>query len=187
MEGLQRLGQAIYHYLKAKNPFFKGGIHGVAFVRGKGVHPGRVSRSLMHITDIYPTILALAGLNSDNNMLSSYVRDYLKTLDGFNVWDTISKDGHSSRREVLVNIDPRQDRWGESLYPDIFDTGIRAAIIYKKWKLITGFGHMIYAQKVCPEIQTPEYIHSKLNKTGNVDYWASRYWAEKILLEVRLR
>ena len=73
---------------------------------------------------------------------------------------------------------------GENLlYPDIFDTGIRAAIIYKKWKLITGFGHFIFAQRVCPELQTPEYLDSKLNKTGNVEYWAKYYWAEKYCLQ----
>ena len=81
--GFTEMGSSNKPLSEGKGSLFEGGIRGVAFVRGKGVRPGRVSRSLMHITDIYPTILAIAGLNSGSKILSSSVRDYLETLDGY--------------------------------------------------------------------------------------------------------
>ena len=167
--GYQPFGSSNYPLSGGKDTLFEGGIRGPAFVRGKGIRPGRVSNSLMHITDIYPTVLSLARphnhLQTENYTLTSSLKEYIKTLDGFNMWGTISEDGPNPRKEALININPHQARWGESLFPDIYDTGIRSAIIYEKWKLVTGFPYKIFAQIYYPP---SKYINEKLNRTINV-------------------
>ena len=87
-----------------KATLYEGGIRGVAFASGKGINPGRVSNSLMHITDIYPTIVALTQQNIKQR--EDPFKDYFKTLDGYDVWSTIAKDTQSPRHELLINIDP---------------------------------------------------------------------------------
>lgn len=56
----------------------------------------RVSRQLMHITDWLPTLYAAAGGNPSN----------LGYVDGYNMWETLSRGWRSPRKEVLLNIDP---------------------------------------------------------------------------------
>ena len=42
------------------------------------------------------------------------------------------------RKELLHNIDPKYNHRGEKLFPNTFDTRVRAAIRVGDWKLITG-------------------------------------------------
>lgn len=113
-----------------KKWLYEGGIRGVAFAHGRGIPGGRVSDALMHITDIYPTIAHLAQ--------PSRAPDPKLRLDGFNMWGVLSRGEESPRSEVLVNIDPLHGSYGESQFPEIYDTRIRSAIIRGHWKLITG-------------------------------------------------
>ena len=136
-----------------KGTLYEGGIRGVAFARGKGIKPGRVSNSLMHMTDIYPTIVALAQQNIKQR--EDPLKDYFKTLDGHDVWSTIAKDTQSPRHELLVNIDPVTPVRGPSLYPDLYNTGIRSAIIHGPWKLITGYCKRPYDQPHDPPVIDP--------------------------------
>ena len=71
-----------------------------AFIYSAGRLPsaaGRIENGLLHITDLLPTFVHLAGgsLAGSNG-----------ALDGFNVWSTIATGAASPRTEILHLIDP---------------------------------------------------------------------------------
>lgn len=126
---------------------WEGGVRGVGFVAGPLImRPGTVSRELIHISDWLPTLVALAGGSTNPT----------KPLDGFNVWNTISKGLASPRLELLHNIDPlyndiapcpgRKNKLtlaqmdsGNSRAFSGFNVSIHAAIRFSNWKLLTGY------------------------------------------------
>jgi arylsulfatase B len=77
---------------------------------------GRVSNSLIHVTDITPTFLEAAD--------SVYYEKTKDELDGISIWKLLRKDGEPEREEILLNIDP--------IY------NMSAIIADKKWKLVQG-------------------------------------------------
>ncbi|XP_072120226.1 arylsulfatase I-like [Mobula birostris] len=116
-----------------KGTYWEGGIRGVGFVHSPLIEKkGRVSRSLAHITDWYPTLVSLAGGN---------LSGVSPPLDGHNLWPTISRGKKSPRREILHNIDPlhtpaRSGSWEEG--QGLWNTAVQAAIRQGDWKLLTG-------------------------------------------------
>ncbi|XP_070561320.1 arylsulfatase J-like [Ptychodera flava] len=80
-----------------KSTLWEGGVRGDAFIHSKFLEkPKRLCSGMMHITDWLPTLYHIAGGNVSD----------LHHLDGFNMWDTISRDIPSPRTEILHNIDP---------------------------------------------------------------------------------
>ncbi|XP_062410585.1 arylsulfatase I isoform X2 [Sardina pilchardus] len=132
---------------------WEGGVRAVGFVSSPLLEkPGTVSRELIHISDWLPTLVNLAGGSTYG----------IKSLDGFDVWKTISKEMASPRLEILHNMDPLyvdiapcSSDPGLTLPPEVaprpvpiisrinqsdgFDVRIHAAIRYKEWKLLTGY------------------------------------------------
>lgn len=102
-----------------KTTLFEGGVRGVAFVTGgDNVFPskarGTQSNDLWHCTDIFATLLPLAGAPVP------------ATADGVDMWPALSGDAKGTRHEVLINL--LNDEPGKlPLY---------AAIRVDNWKLI---------------------------------------------------
>ncbi|XP_010764665.1 arylsulfatase I [Notothenia coriiceps] len=118
-----------------KGTYWEGGIRAVGFVHSPLLKKkGVVSRALIHVSDWFPTLLGLAGAPQSNH-----------SLDGHDVWETISKGWPSPRTEILFNIDPVSrkpgDPYDKALVLNgfgIWDTAVRAAIRAGDWKLLTG-------------------------------------------------
>lgn len=80
-----------------KASVWEGGVRGAGLLWSPSiVNPGRVADQMVHITDWLPTLITAAGGN-----LSA-----LGPVDGMDVWDTLTQDLSSPRKEFLVNIDP---------------------------------------------------------------------------------
>ncbi|CAN7938271.1 unnamed protein product, partial [Ixodes hexagonus] len=100
----------------AKETLWEGGVRVPAFVWSPrlGTKP-RVSNQLMHISDWLPTLYAAAGGDAST----------LGTIDGLNMWRSLSQGSTSPRKELLLNIDPLNKI---------------AALRYKQYKLVVGEG-----------------------------------------------
>jgi len=94
-----RRNQGCNYPLKGgKDSFWEGGVRAVGFVHSKLLkQKGRVSTEMIDATDWLPTFYHLGG--GDVNQIQ-------ETIDGMNVWDTISEEKPSPRTEILHNIDP---------------------------------------------------------------------------------
>ena len=100
-----------------KGLLYEGGVRVPAFAVWPGVlEAGAVARGLIHMVDVYPTLLKLAGGSLESTKGGP--------LDGKDVWTTISKGQSSPRDEILINITP-------------FNGAIRCG----DWKLVCN-GHL---------------------------------------------
>lgn len=94
----------------AKGTYFEGGVRVPCVVQWKDrVRAGAVVKEMLHVVDLYPTLVALAGGTLDG----------CRPLDGKEAWATIAEGAKSPRTEVLLNA-----------------TSTRGAIRVGKWKLI---------------------------------------------------
>ncbi|XP_025098632.1 arylsulfatase B-like [Pomacea canaliculata] len=112
-----------------KDTLWEGGVRGVGFVHSNLLAQKReVSRAFVHVSDWFPTLVKLAGGSLNGT----------QPLDGFDQWPTVSEAKASPRTELLHNIDILTPPSGTRLYPNLFDTRVRAAIRVGDMKLITG-------------------------------------------------
>jgi len=97
-------------YREGKGTNYEGGTRVVAIANWPGRIPAGVTvDEMIHVVDIYPTLVGLAGGSTDKS----------KPLDGKDVWATLASGKPSPRTEVVYNIEP-----------------FRAAIRQGDWKLL---------------------------------------------------
>ncbi|XP_077987935.1 arylsulfatase B-like [Glandiceps talaboti] len=80
----------------AVQTLFEGGIRSPGFVHGKMLKKtGYVNNELIHISDLFPTFINLAGGNIDPGL----------QLDGMDVWETLSEGKPSPRKGAILHYD----------------------------------------------------------------------------------
>lgn len=81
----------------AKGTLYEGGVRVCAFATWNGRIPaGSVVNQPIHIVDVYPTLLKLAGAPLEQKL----------PLDGRDVWPTIAEGQPSPHEEILLNATP---------------------------------------------------------------------------------
>jgi arylsulfatase A-like enzyme len=97
-------------YRDGKGSLYEGGTRVVSLANWPGhIRAGSTVDEMIHVVDMYPTLLGLAGGQLGKN----------KPLDGMSIWQTISERNPSPRTEIVYNVEP-------------FRAGIREG----DWKLI---------------------------------------------------
>ncbi|CAB0000909.1 unnamed protein product [Nesidiocoris tenuis] len=103
-----------YPFRGIKNSAWEGGNRVAAALWSPLIKkPKRIADQMMHMVDWVPTLYSLAGLNTTD-----------LNVDGVNVWDALSEDKPSPRKEILYNIDDVGNPY--------------AAIRRGDWKYVTG-------------------------------------------------
>jgi arylsulfatase A-like enzyme len=78
-----------------KLAYYEGGIRVAAVANWPGrIKPGTVVNEMMHIIDLYPTLINLAGGSLKQKL----------PIDGMDVWDTIAKGKPSPRYEIVHGL-----------------------------------------------------------------------------------
>ncbi len=81
----------------AKGTLYEGGLRVPACASWAGtIKPGTVVDEPLHIVDLYPTLLKLAGAPLEQKL----------PLDGMDAWPTIAQGRPSPREEILHNVEP---------------------------------------------------------------------------------
>jgi len=94
-------------YRDGKGSLYEGGTRVVALANWPGhIKPGSVIDGMIHVVDMYPTLVGLAGAPIQTN----------KPLDGLDMWPTLAAGQPSPRTEIVYNIEPfragiREDDW----------------------------------------------------------------------------
>ena len=83
-------------YRDGKGSVYEGGTRVVALANWPAQIKPKVIDEMMHIVDIYPTLVGLAGSQLGKN----------KPLDGVDVWSTISEGKPSPRVDLVYNVEP---------------------------------------------------------------------------------
>jgi arylsulfatase A-like enzyme len=82
-------------YRDGKGSLYEGGVRVPALVRWPGRIETGVANALMHVTDMYPTLLALAGGSGEQR----------KPLDGVDQGAALQGGGAGTRKEVLLAVE----------------------------------------------------------------------------------
>jgi arylsulfatase A-like enzyme len=94
-------------FREGKASLCEGGTRVVSLANWPGhIKPGSVVNEMIHVVDMYPTLIGLAGGSTAK----------AKPLNGLDVWGTISEGKPSPRTEIIYNIEPfragvRQGDW----------------------------------------------------------------------------
>lgn len=78
-----------------KGTVYEGGVRVCAMIAWEGrIQPGSEVKAPLHIVDLYPTLLGLAGASMTQKL----------PLDGRDAWPAISQGASSPHREILLNV-----------------------------------------------------------------------------------
>lgn len=106
-------------YRDGKGSLYEGGTRVLSLANWPGkIKPGSVVDGMIHVVDIYPTLVGLAGGKLDKN----------KPLDGMDVWSTISQGAPSPRTEIIYNIEPFRAGVREGDWKLIWSTPLPASV-----------------------------------------------------------
>jgi len=83
-------------FREGRGSLYEGGLRvpALAYWAGK-IPPKNIIADPVHVTDIAPTLLTLAGASADPK----------KKLDGLDLWSTLSGTTRSPRKEILLNVE----------------------------------------------------------------------------------
>ncbi len=96
-------------YRDGKGSLYEGGLRVVALASWPGTLPAGVVAERIHVADMYPTLLTLAGASLEQT----------KPIDGIDQWQTIAKAKLTPRKEMLLGMED-----------------FRGALMIENWKLI---------------------------------------------------
>ncbi|XP_006815577.2 arylsulfatase B-like [Saccoglossus kowalevskii] len=83
-----------YPFRGNKATLWEGGVKVPAFIHGSMLkQSGYVNKELYHFTDVFATLLKVAGGEPDDD------------IDGKNQWDSLCRGEHSERSEMLLHLD----------------------------------------------------------------------------------
>jgi arylsulfatase A-like enzyme len=83
-------------YRGGKGDLYEGGTRAVSLINWPGkIKPGTVVDQMIHVVDLYPTLIKLAGGKTDKS----------KPLDGLDVWSTIADGQPSPRHDMTYNVE----------------------------------------------------------------------------------
>ncbi|XP_031554872.1 arylsulfatase B-like [Actinia tenebrosa] len=154
--GVPKNGGYDYPLRGRKDTLWEGGIRGVSFVHGSPLaRRGVKCNGLMHVSDWYPTLVNLAGGSYDK-----------ETLDGYDVWDSISLGKPSPRTELLHNIDPLQESDKDDVGFGYQGIGLRVGDM----KLLMGVPNISYF--IPPEDRPIDYMETTQENKVSIDYVA---------------
>jgi len=139
--GIPRLGSN--RELRAgKGTLYEGGIRVPALLVWKDVlKPGTIVREPLHIVDLYPTLLRLAGAEDEQP----------KPLDGRDAWDTIANGSPSPHEFILHNLTP-----------------FHGAVRRGDWKLVHN-GHVGAVAATAPAKETWELFNLRNDPSEKSD------------------
>lgn len=81
----------------SKGTVYEGGVRVSALASWKGkIAAGSIVKDPLHIVDLYPTLLKLAGAKVEQKL----------PLDGIDIWETIANGKPTPAREILINAAP---------------------------------------------------------------------------------
>jgi len=96
-------------YRDGKGSFYEGSLRVVALASWPEKIPAGVVSERIHVTDMYPTLLGIAGARREQD----------KPVDGIDQWQTITGEKLSPRKELLLGMED-----------------FRGALMVENWKLI---------------------------------------------------
>ncbi len=84
-------------YRAAKGSLYEGGTRVAAFATWDGrIKPGTTVKEPLHVVDLYPTFLKLAGAKVEQKL----------PLDGKDAWPTIAEGKPSPHEDIVINVTP---------------------------------------------------------------------------------
>uniref|UniRef100_A0A8C7WSJ5 Arylsulfatase family, member J n=1 Tax=Oryzias sinensis TaxID=183150 RepID=A0A8C7WSJ5_9TELE len=152
----------------SKATYWEGGIRAVGFVHSPLlVKKGTKCRSLIHITDWFPTLVTLGEGTLDEDL----------NLDGYDVWEAISEGRPSPRLDILHNIDPiytkaKNGSWKAGY--GLWNTAVQAAIRVGHWKLLTGvpgYSDWVPPQTFSKQRLTNRWHNERVRWDGGKSLW----------------
>ncbi len=102
-------------YRAGKGTLYEGGTRVAACAAWDGkIKPGSVVTEPLHVVDLYPTLLKLAGVTAEQKM----------PLDGKDAWATLAEGKPSPHADVLINAAPNSGAIRAGNWKLVFHTGL---------------------------------------------------------------